>query len=142
MTFDPVHTFTADPIDEDVPFIERESSTPVTIETKTTTLRRLRAAAKLVRDERGYPSNWIVEVGTRWIPVYATNEYEARRVNSNRRDDLYDTFDLKRASSEDQCQGTGVVVHLYFTSLGYEGELVDVATVWTGTSESAPVVIA
>lgn len=110
--------------------------------TKTETLKRLRHAAKIVRKARNYPTSWMTEVGTRLIPAYASTEEEARRVVWDNKEDDLDSFDdLIGASRNPQCQGSGYIAHIYFTSGGWEGELVDVVAVWTGTSTIDPVIL-
>ena len=108
---------------------------------------RLRRAAKLVRETRGYPTNWRTEVGTRFLPVYADTEFEAKTMNKatgarGAGDDL-DSIDTVEniVRYAHQTRRNGYVCHLYFTSTGYDGELVDVVTVWTGTETIPPVII-
>ncbi len=113
---------------------------PTTL-TKTETLKRLRHAAKIIRQQRHFPTSYRTEVGTRLIPAYASTEEEARRVVWNKEDDLDDFDSLVGASSNPQCQGSGYIAHIYFTSGGWDGELVDVVAVWTGTSTIDPVIL-
>lgn len=115
---------------------------------KTEATRRLRAAAKLVRDTRHYPTNWRTEIGTRVFPVYSLDPGEARVLNHmtgsvGYGDDLVDMLPLSNCTAwgEEQALGEGYVVHLYFTSNGWDAELVDIVTVWTGTENHDPEII-
>lgn len=113
----------------------------------TKAIERLRRAAKLVRDTRGYPTNWRTEVGTRFLPVYAEDAETARRLcnitmGKGSHDDLDGCDGIESVAHYDrQVRGNGYVVHLYFSSNGDYGELEDVATVWTGTATAEPVII-
>jgi hypothetical protein len=113
----------------------------------TKAIERLRRAAKLVRDTRGYPANWRTEVGTRCLPVYAEDEETARRLCSitmgkGGHDDLDACGGIESVAHYDhQVRGNGYVCHLYFSSNGDYGELEDVVTVWTGTATAEPVII-
>jgi hypothetical protein len=53
-------------------------------------------------------------------------------------DDLANMYDMKFASRQLEY---GEVVHLYFTSVGWSGELEDICTVWIGTPDREPVLL-
>lgn len=112
--------------------------------TKTETIRRLRVAAQLVREsDRNIAKNFRVELGSRFIPVYAATAAAAeaawRRVDASMADDLDDFSSL--VDHDQQARIEGYVAHLYFSSTGDWGELYDVRTVWLGTADSEPEVI-
>jgi hypothetical protein len=106
--------------------------------TKTETLRRLRVAAKLCRDNDTYgmltPQDR-VEVGYRFVPVHADSPPQGKDAFGPD-DDLSD-FDLMRdAAGDDQVRQHGYVAHLYFSN---QVELVDTVMVWLGTPDQEPV---
>lgn len=112
--------------------------------TKTETIRRLRVAAQLVREnDRNIAKNFRVEVGSRYIPVYADTAEAAaaewRQNDLSMKDDLSDIWPI--SNPPEQAKGEGYLAHLYFSSTGDWGELYDVRTVWLGTADSGPEVI-
>lgn len=95
---------------------------------KTETVKRLRKASAAVRAlSRDIGSNFLVELGTRAVPVYSdtrpTNWYPED-------DDLDDFWRVAEAGSCPQARTPGYVAHLYFTSPGEWGELISVSAVW------------
>jgi len=105
--------------------------------TKTEALRRLRVAAALCRDARRMPKNWKIEVGTRTITVVSDTPPTKGNVYAEG-DDLANLFQMTYAARHVEY---GEVVHLYFSSVGWDGELEDVCTVWIGTPDREPVLL-
>ena len=113
--------------------------------TKTETLRRLRAAARLVKEGQGFPQNYLAEVGTRTAPVVATAEnladaaWLARHAYYAEGDDLAEISPLTAMASDPQLQVPGVVAHIYITSSGWDGQLESTCCVWLGDADHEPV---
>lgn len=108
--------------------------------TKTETLERLRLAAKIVRAERGIPTNYRVEVGLRTVSKYATETPTSIREAFAEGDDLAEYLDLRSAAGEDEVRTPGYFAHLYFSQPGAYGELTDIEVVWLGTADEDYVV--
>jgi hypothetical protein len=105
--------------------------------TKTEGLRRLRAAAALCRNARRLPKNWKVEVGFRTITVVSDTPPARDKVDAEG-EDLTSFFSLREAAPFVEY---GEVVHVYFSSIGYDGEMEDICCVWLGTPDQEPVLL-
>jgi hypothetical protein len=105
--------------------------------TKTEALRRLRAGAALCRNARRLPKNWKVEVGTRTITVVSDTPPVKGKVYAEG-EDLVSFYTLSEAA---RWVEYGEVVHIYFTSGGWDGELEDIFCVWLGTPDREPVLL-
>jgi hypothetical protein len=128
------------------------TATTTDLWTVTETRRRLTLAAKAARafSTMGLGDNYKVEIGTRRLPVAYNHRPSAAEVwaTENDGDDLADFIgprDLKAKDRDSehyaQVFTPGAVVHLYFTSPGEWGELVDVITVWLGYGDAEPEVV-
>lgn len=119
--------------------------------TVTETKRRLRQATRLVREVRGFPSNWRVEIGTRILPVHVrghvptSDEVWARDEDGDDLNDYLGIGDLVASDVDSGIYGqiftTGYIAHLYFSSTGDYGELEDIVVVWLGDETHEPAVI-
>jgi len=109
----------------------------VTTMTKTEGLRRLRAGAALCRNAARLPKNWKVEVGFRTITVVSDAPPVKGKVYAEG-DDLTSFYTLAEAAPYVEY---GEVVHIYFTSGGWDGELEDICCVWLGTPDREPVLL-
>ncbi len=117
----------------------------------TETKRRLRTATDLVREARGYPSNWRVEVGTRLLPVHVVGReatFEDVWSSDETGDDLGSYLSVSELSASDegsewygQILEDGYIAHLYFSSTGDSGELEDIVTVWLGDRTHEPKIV-
>ncbi len=110
--------------------------------TITETVKRLRAAAEAARlADGGIRLNDRVEVGLRAIPVYMDRRPLTPDEAFAEGDDLDETLPIAEAARVDQTRRDGYVAHLYFSSTGPDGELLNVITVWTGGADRKPVVV-
>lgn len=114
--------------------------------------RRISEGARLVREasRMGVPRNARVEIGTRFFPVHKTGEaptYDEVWAHEGR-DDLCDFIspgELRAANREsehyEQIFRKGYVAHIYVSSTGEWGELLDVMTVWLGDDDNEPTLV-
>lgn len=112
--------------------------------TKTETLRRLRLAANLVRENDGLAGRTdIVEVGIRNETKYVDSivDGEDGWLGDDAKDDLYDFDRLFNARSREVLRTPGAMAHFYFTGSGWNGELNTIRIVWLGTEDHEPVYI-
>jgi hypothetical protein len=109
----------------------------MTTMTKTEGLRRLRAGAALCRNAARLPKNWKVEVGARTVTVVSYTLPAKGQVYATG-DDLTSFFTLSEAAPYVEY---GEVVHVYFSSIGYDGEMEDICCVWLGTPDQEPVLL-
>jgi hypothetical protein len=111
---------------------------------KTETLRRLDAGAKLAKQACDLPTGAMVEVGLRCLPQHAETAEEALDRRYPEGDDLADFNTREQAAKGESLQTYGAVVHLYFyTRSGFDSdwELEDVCCVWLGTPGQEPVLL-
>ena len=112
--------------------------------TKTETARRLRLARSLFNDQGVYiASHWGCEVGLRTEPQYLGHPDQIVKCDDYP-GDLAEFSVLKDAAGEQEVQRYGYVAHMYYTdhNSSYGPELMSVCTVWLGTPEQQPVVLA
>ena len=128
-------------------------SDTTTLLTLTETERRLRAAAKLMRQVNNLPANSKVEIGLRTVDQHMTAEQAeaARQMHRTgesflpEHDDLDDFRSIEEAARRDEIRTPGYVVHLYaYQSMGFmmgqpEWELYSVCCFWLG--DDGPVMI-
>ncbi len=111
--------------------------------TKTETLRRLRTAAQMAKKADWLPSNYRVEVGTRFKPVTVVGRVPNVDEAFDPEDDLDNYWGLSESTKfmPDQVRQPGYIAHLYIAEPenGWGGgELVNVITVWPGDENHEP----
>lgn len=128
------------------------TTTTTNLWTVTETRKRLAEAAEAARhfSKMGLAANYRVELGLRRLPVAYTTRPSGSEVWATEKagDDLVDYISPRQLKAADrdsehyaQVFTPGAVVHLYFTSPGPWGELVDVITVWLGYGDHGPEVV-